>query len=233
MTEEMLQDNENNEELQDLAEEEEINLGELIDVVEAAEATAGVASTEEPQAAAEDIEALKQKHEQKVANLTNQIMELTKQLEEKDNQYKRLYADFDNYRKRTQREKQEEEERITLKLLRKILPIVDDFERAQLQIKPNNDGEAKIHNSYQSVYRNFTKSLKDLGVSRMQVVGQPFDPNLQEAIAQEETTEYAEGTVAVEVQPGYMLGEKVLRHALVKVAIPPAAKPVANEGTNG
>ncbi|PLS69589.1 MAG: nucleotide exchange factor GrpE [Cyanobacteria bacterium M5B4] len=224
---------ENNEELEELADDDEINIGELLEVVEAKEPVQDVVGTQEQQVPLEEVEALKQKHDQKVANLSNQILNLTQQLEEKENQYKRLYADFDNYRKRTLREKEEEEERITLKLIRRILPIVDDFERAQLQIKPRNEGESAIHNSYQSVYKQLTKTLKDLGVARMQVVGEAFDPNLQEAIAQEETTEFAEGYVAVEVRPGYLLGEKVLRHALVKVAIPPQEKPVGNEPING
>ncbi len=224
---------ENNEELEELADDDEINIGELLEVVEAKEPVQDVVGTQEQTVSLEEVEALKQKHDQKVANLSNQILDLTQQLEEKENQYKRLYADFDNYRKRTLREKEEEEERTTLKLIRRILPIVDDFERAQLQIKPRNEGESAIHNSYQSVYKQLTKALKDLGVARMQVVGEAFDPNLQEAIAQEETSEFAEGHVAVEVRPGYLLGEKVLRHALVKVAIPPQEKPVGNEPTNG
>jgi molecular chaperone GrpE len=225
---------ENNEELQELPDDDQINIGELLEVVQAPEAAQDVVGTEEvQQVPISEFEELKQKLEQKIANLSSQILSLSQQLEEKDNQYKRLYADFDNYRKRTLREKEEEEERTTLKILRKILPIVDDFERAQLQIKPQSEGETAIHNSYQSVYKQLTKSLKDLGVSRMQVVGEPFDPNFQEAIAQEETTKYAEGTVAVEVRPGYLLGDKVLRHALVKVAIPPAENPVANDSSNG
>lgn len=229
----MTEVSENNEELQELTEDEEINIGELLEVVQVPEPSQDVVGTEVQQVPIGEVEALKQKHDQKVANLSNQILGLTQQLEEKENQYKRLYADFDNYRKRTLREKEEEEERTTLKLLRKILPIVDDFERAQLQIKPRNEGESSIHNSYQSVYKQFIKNLKDLGVSRMQVVGEPFDPNLQEAIAQEETREFEEGKVAVEVRPGYLLGEKVLRHALVKVAIPPAENPVGNDPPNG
>ncbi len=224
---------ENNEELQELSDDDAIDIGELLEVVQVPEPSQDVVGTEVQQVPIEEVEALKQKHDQKVANLSNQILGLTQQLEEKENQYKRLYADFENYRKRTLREKEEEEERTTLKILRKILPIVDDFERAQLQIKPRNEGESAIHNSYQSVYKQFTKNLKDLGVARMQVVGEPFDPNLQEAIAQEETTEFAEGKVAVEVRPGYLLGEKVLRHALVKVAIPPTENPVDNAPSNG
>ncbi len=229
----MTEISENNEELQELSDDDAIDIGELLEVVQVPEPSQDVVGTEVQQVPIGEVEALKQKHDQKVANLSNQILGLTQQLEEKENQYKRLYADFDNYRKRTLREKEEEEERTTLKILRKILPIVDDFERAQLQIKPRNEGESAIHNSYQSVYKQFIKNLKDLGVARMQVVGEAFDPNLQEAIAQEETTEFEEGKVAVEVRPGYLLGEKVLRHALVKVAIPPAENSVSNAPPNG
>jgi molecular chaperone GrpE len=187
---------ENNEELQELPDDDQINIGELLEVVQAPEAAQDVVGTEEvQQVPISELEEVKQKLEQKIANLSSQILSLSQQLEEKDNQYKRLYADFDNYRKRTLREKEEEEERTTLKILRKILPIVDDFERAQLQIKPPAREKQPSITATNRSTRQLTKSLKDLGVSRMQVVGEPFDPNFQEAIAQEETTKYAEGTV--------------------------------------
>lgn len=232
----MTEESQYSEELEELTDEEDINVGDLLEVVRGEEPVQDIVGTTEPQTLPiEAVESLKQKHDQKVANLSNQILTLTQQLEEKDSQYKRLYADFENFRKRTLREKEEEEDRVSCKLLRKILPVIDDFDRAQLQIKPRNDGESTIHNSYQSVYKQFTKGLKDLGVARMQVLGEQFDPNFHEAIAQEETAEYEEGKVAMEVRPGYLLGEKVLRHALVKVATSTTVKSqeAITDATNG
>lgn len=156
---------------------------------------------------------------QKIETLMTEVIALKRQVEDRTGQYTRLYADFDNFRKRTQREKEEEEDRINAKVLKKFLPVIDDFERAQSQIKPKTDAENAIHTSYQSVYKQLVKSLKEAGVVRMRAVGQEFDPNYHEAIAQELTDEYDEGTVCEELRPGYLLGERVLRHALVKVAI--------------
>ncbi|MGQ9867128.1 MAG: nucleotide exchange factor GrpE [Pseudanabaenaceae cyanobacterium] len=173
------------------------------------------------EAAAREIESL----QQKIETLVAETVSLKSSLEERQGQYARLYADFENFRKRTQREKEEEEERITGKLLKKFLPVVDDFERAKLQIEPKTDGEASIHNSYQSVYRQIVKCLQEAGIHRMEVLGQPFDPNLHEAIAQEISETYAEGHIIEEFRPGYTIGEKVLRHALVKVAAPGSAPP--------
>jgi len=153
-----------------------------------------------------------------VSELVEQVLLLKQQAEEKDGQYKRLFADFDNFRKRTEREKEEEETKFGTKVLKKFLPVVDDFERAQSQIKPKTDGETTIHNSYQSVYKQLVKSLKESGVVRMRALNEVFDPNFHEAIAQEATNEYEEGTVMDELRPGYLLGERILRHALVRVA---------------
>jgi molecular chaperone GrpE len=157
-----------------------------------------------------------------VSELVSQVVTLKQQAEEKDSQYKRLFADFDNFRKRTEREKEEEETKIGAKILKKFLTVVDDFERAQSQIKPKTDGETTIHNSYQSVYKQLVKSLKEAGVTRMRALHEVFDPNFHEAIAQEPTSEYEEGTVMDELRPGYLLGERILRHALVRVASPMA-----------
>jgi molecular chaperone GrpE len=154
----------------------------------------------------------------KVEALITETVALRSQLDERQSQYARLYADFENFRKRTLREKEEEEEKNTGKILKKFLPVVDDFERAKLQIKPKTDAETTIHNSYQSVYKQLVKCLLEVGLVRMETVGQEFDPNYHEAIAQEPTTEFAEGAVMAELRPGFLIGEKVLRHALVKVA---------------
>ncbi|MDX1976278.1 MAG: nucleotide exchange factor GrpE [Pseudanabaenaceae cyanobacterium bins.68] len=161
-------------------------------------------------------------HLAKIEALISESVGLRAQLDDRQAQYARLYADFENFRKRTLREKEEEEEKNTSKILKKFLPVVDDFERAKLQIKPKTDAEANIHNSYQSVYKQLVKCLQEVGLVRMETVGQEFDPNLHEAIAQEPTSEFAEGAVMAELRSGFLLADKVLRHALVKVAAAPS-----------
>ena len=149
-------------------------------------------------------------------------LETTKfQLEEKESQYKRLGADFDNFRKRTEKEKEELDTQVKCSTIIELLPVIDNFERARSQIKPANDGEMTIHKSYQSVYKQMVDSLKKLGVSPMRPEGQEFDPNLHEAVMREATTEHPEGTVIEELVRGYILGDRVLRHAMVKVATAP------------
>ncbi len=155
----------------------------------------------------------------KINGLIAESTSLREQLDDRKQQYLRLYADFENFRKRTERDKEEQEGTITGKILKKILPVVDDFERAQLQISPKTDGEASIHKSYQSVYKQLLKCLKETGVVRMECVGQDFDPNFHEAIMQEPSSEYGEGIITEELRPGYLVSDdRVLRHSLVKVS---------------
>jgi molecular chaperone GrpE len=163
-----------------------------------------------------------------VAETLNREIDILKQQLEQQNQqtealkkrYYSLAADFDNFRKRTQKEKEELEIQAKCKVVTELLAAIDNFERARTQIKPSNDGEMKIHSSYQGVYKELVKSLKELGVSAMRPEGQPFDPNYHEAMMQEETNEYPEGTVIEQLVRGYSLGDRVLRHAMVKVATP-------------
>ncbi|WP_017315724.1 nucleotide exchange factor GrpE [Mastigocladopsis repens] len=152
--------------------------------------------------------------------LTQQIESLKAQLEERSTQYMRIVADFENYRKRNQKEKEDLEQQIKRNTITELLPVVDNFERARAQIKPQNDGEMTIHKSYQGVYKLLVDCLKRLGVAPMRPETQPFDPNLHEAVLREPTDEYPEGTVLEELVRGYYLGDRVLRHAMVKVAAP-------------
>jgi molecular chaperone GrpE len=150
-----------------------------------------------------------------------EIEGLKKQADELNNQYMRIAADFENFRRRTQREKEELETQIKCNTVKELLPVVDNFERARSQIKPQTDGEANIHKSYQGVYKDMVDRLKKVGVAPMRAEGKEFDPNLHEAVMREPTSEHPEGTVIEELMRGYMLEDKVLRHAMVKVAAPP------------
>jgi molecular chaperone GrpE len=153
--------------------------------------------------------------------LTAKLMEITNQRDAFQSQYLRIAADFDNFRKRNSKEKEETEVRAKQSTLVELLSVVDNFERARTQIKPQNDGEIGIHKSYQGVYKQLVESLKRIGVSPMRPEGQQFDPNLHEAVMRQPTDEHPEGTVIEELQRGYYLGDRILRHSLVKVAAPP------------
>jgi molecular chaperone GrpE len=151
---------------------------------------------------------------------TAQFESLKAQLDERSSQYMRIAADFENYRKRTLKEKEDLELQVKRNTITELLPIVDNFERARAQIKPQNDGEMAIHKSYQGVYKQLVDCLKRLGVSPMRPEGEQFDPNEHEAVMREPTDEYPEGTVLEELVRGYFIGDRVLRHAMVKVAAP-------------
>jgi len=162
-----------------------------------------------------------------------QIAALKAQVDERTNQYLRIVADFDNFRKRSQKEKEDLEQQIKGNTITELLPVVDNFERARSQLKPQTDGEMAIHKSYQSVYKQLVDCLKRLGVAPMRPEGKEFDPSLHEAVMRQPSDEYPEGTVLEELVRGYFLGDRVLRHAMVKVATAPepAATPEENSTT--
>jgi molecular chaperone GrpE len=154
-------------------------------------------------------------------SLKIQLAEISNQRDAFQSQYLRIAADFDNFRKRSSKEKEDTELRVKCATIMELLSVVDNFERARTQIKPQNDGEMGIHKSYQGVYKQLVESLKRVGVSPMRPEGQQFDPNLHEAVMRQPTEEHPEGTVIEELQRGYYLGDRILRHSLVKVAAPP------------
>lgn len=167
------------------------------------------------------------------AQLTAQIDGLKAQVDERTQQYMRIAADFDNFRKRTQKEKEDLEQQIKCSTIVELLPVVDNFERARSHIKPQTDAEMNIHKSYQSVYKQLVDCLKRIGVAPMRSEGKEFDPNLHEAVLREPTNAYAEGTVVEELVRGYVLGDRVLRHAMVKVAAAPEPGVTSEEDYQG
>ncbi|MGF1537435.1 MAG: nucleotide exchange factor GrpE [Elainellaceae cyanobacterium] len=153
-----------------------------------------------------------------VESLQQEVTRLQAQLDERMAQYMRIAADFENFRKRMQKERQDLEVQVKCSTISEMLPVVDNFERARSQIKPQTDGEMTIHKSYQGVYKQLVDALKKLGVSPMRAEGEQFDPNLHEAVMREPTREYEDGVVIEQLMRGYTLAERVLRHAMVKVA---------------
>ncbi|AFZ48485.1 GrpE protein [Cyanobacterium stanieri PCC 7202] len=171
--------------------------------------------------------------QEEIANLNQQLEYQKEQTKSIQGQFMRLTADFDNFRRRTAKEKEEQETLVKKRTIGELLAVVDNFERARTQIKPNSDGEMAIHKSYQGVYKTFVESLKKLGVSAMRPEGQPFDPNYQEAMLREPTNEYPEGTVIEQLVRGYLLNDEVLRYAMVKVAAPGEDEPKEATPDNG
>ena len=141
----------------------------------------------------------------------------------------RIAADFDNFRKRQTRDQDDLKIQLTCTTLSEILPVVDNFERARQQLNPENEEAQALHRSYQGLYKQLVEVLKQLGVAPMHVVDQAFDPSLHEAVMREPSDEKGEDIVIEELQRGYHLNGRVLRHALVKVSMGPGSKSVNEE----
>ena len=156
-----------------------------------------------------------------ISNNDARLEQLEKEHETLKSQYVRIAADFDNFRKRQSRDQDDLKIQLVSKALTAILPIVDNFERARQQLKPDSEEAQTLHRSYQGLYKQLVEVLKQQGVAPMRVVGQQFDPNLHEAVLREPSDEFAEDIITEELQRGYHLEGKVLRHALVKVSMGP------------
>ena len=159
--------------------------------------------------------------EQRVRELEAELDALKAEHETLRSQYMRIAADFDNFRKRQSRDHDDLKLQITCTTLSEILPVVDNFDRARQQLNPQSDEAQNLHRSYQGLYKQLVDVFKQLGVSPMRVEGEPFDPNLHEAVLREESHDHPEDVVIEELQRGYHLNGRVLRHALVKVSMGP------------
>ncbi|MCZ8511152.1 nucleotide exchange factor GrpE [Paenibacillus filicis] len=145
-------------------------------------------------------------------------LEKFKQLaEENATRTLRAQADFDNFRRRTLKEKEEFAKYASQKLIEQLLPVVDNFERALATSKETKDYDA-LAKGVEMIFRQLDGVLSNEGLQRMEAVGTPFNPEFHQAIMQVESEEHEEGIVVEEVQKGYMLKEKVLRPAMVKVS---------------
>ena len=160
------------------------------------------------------------------------LQQLEKEHETLNSQYMRIAADFDNFRKRQTRDQDDLKIQLTCSTLSEILPIVDNFERARQQLNPESEEAQSLHRSYQNLYKQLVEVLKQLGVAPMRVVDQTFDPTLHEAVMREPSDEKPEDIVIEELQRGYHLNGRVLRHALVKVSMGPGPKASNEEISN-
>lgn len=131
----------------------------------------------------------------------------------------RIAADFDNFRKRSRKEIEEVRRRTIEDTVREVLPIIDNLERATEATAEATDVEA-VAAGVQMVLRGFEEVANRLGLKRVKSLGQMFDPTLHDAMQQEGTNEHPPGTIVTEVVPGYELGDRLLRPAIVVVAVP-------------
>ena len=165
----------------------------------------------------------------RLQQLEQELQTLKAEHETLQSQYMRIAADFDNFRKRQSRDQDDLRQQLVCSTLSEILPVVDNFERARQQLNPEGEEAQALHRSYQGLYKQLVEVLKQQGVARMEVVGQEFDPTLHEAVLREESTEHPEDVVTEELQRGYHLNGRVLRHAMVKVSMGPG--PSGGEST--
>lgn len=155
------------------------------------------------------------------AELEAQLAERNKAHADLENQFKRLAADFENYRRRQNSEREELIKFAASRVLENFLPIVDNFERAIAAAKAENTDKAQVLAGIELIHRQIQDFLSKQGVAEMEAQGKAFDPQLHEAIHQQETTEAPDQTVLNVAQKGYLLNGKVLRHAMVQVASNP------------
>ncbi|ONK81910.1 uncharacterized protein A4U43_C01F34180 [Asparagus officinalis] len=154
-------------------------------------------------------------------SLGNKVAVISDELSAERDRVLRISADFDNFRKRTERDRLSLMEKVQGEVVESLLPVLDNFERAKTQIKVETQGEEKINNSYQSINKQFHEILTSLGVEAVETVGTQFDPLLHEAIMREDSAEYEEGIIVQEFRKGFKLGERLLRPSMVKVSAGP------------
>ncbi|PKA57610.1 hypothetical protein AXF42_Ash018585 [Apostasia shenzhenica] len=173
-----------------------------------------------------EIEAFLQSIEDEKNSVAEKVSALSVELLVERDRVLRISADFDNFRKRTERERLSLMDNVQGEVVESLFPVLDSFERAKGQIKVETEGEEKVNNSYQSIYKQFVEILTSLGVEAIETVGNVFDPMLHEAIMRGESTEFEEGIIIQEFRKGFKLGERLLRPSMVKVSAGPGpAKP--------
>lgn len=179
-----------------------------------------------------DIEVQLQAIEDEKNALSKLVATLTEEASRGKDKLLRLNADFDNFRKRAEKERLSLASNIQGDVIESLLPMVDNFERAKTQIKIQTEGEEKIDKSYQGIYKQFVEIMKGLHVNVVDTVGKPFDPMLHEAILREDSTSFEEGIIIEEFRRGFILGDKLLRPAMVKVSAGPGPAKAAEDSAN-
>lgn len=191
MEEEILE----NEEINDTAEEETVE--------EAEEAVAEEPETEKEKGSFFKKKEKKDRKDEKIEELTDRV--------------RRQMAEFDNFRKRTEKEKTQMFETGAKSIVEKILPVVDNFERGLAAVTEEEKGTPFVE-GMEKIYKQMMTVLEETGVKPIEAVGQEFDPNLHNAVMHVEDEEFGENIIAEEFQKGYTYRDSVVRHSMVKVA---------------
>lgn len=155
--------------------------------------------------------------DEKNDNNTDELSKLQEKYDTLNNQYLRLAADFDNYRKRQAQERESLLKYGAENALKKMIEVLDNFERGEKALENVEDCE-KCKESFNLVHKQVWDTLSKLGLEIIEAEGQTFDPNFHEAVMQTPTSEHPEHTIINELQKGYKMGDKVLRPSLVNVA---------------
>lgn len=148
--------------------------------------------------------------------LESKVAELEASLEKSEEKYLRLYAEFENYKKRTRAELDTERTYRSQSVLRDVIPTLDNIERA-LQQQGDDAAFKSLHKGVEMVHESLLSALKDHGLEEIEALDQPFDPNVHQAVMQEADADKDSGIVLEELQKGYKLKERVLRPSMVKV----------------
>lgn len=184
------------------------------------EENAQTKAEEEKQFVGEDIEQGVEEEEVEVidSDETSSTVqnELEQKLEETTNRMLRLQADYDNFRRRTQKEKESAAKYRSQSLAESLIPALDNFERG-MTIDAQSEETKSLLQGMEIVYRQLKEALANEGIEAVESVGQPFDPNFHQAVMQVETDDFESNVVVEEMQKGYMLKDRVIRVAMVKV----------------
>ena len=157
-----------------------------------------------------------------------EVKKLSADLEELRQSLLRHQADFANYRKRAEKENKEAFQRATARVIEGLIPVIDGFEHA---LAAHRESEYESYRKgFELIYKQLVDNLARLGVERVEPLGTPFDPHLHQAMDRAETTDHADGTILEVYQPGYVYHGRVLRPAMVRVAVHPNA--ASNKAVN-
>ncbi|WP_129344106.1 nucleotide exchange factor GrpE [Sorangium cellulosum] len=162
--------------------------------------------------------------EERATTLEDKLGEAQAEAARMREQLLRTAADFDNFRKRSRREVDEAQRRGRETILKDLLPVFDNLERAATHAESAPDAKS-VADGVRIVLKQFLDTLERMGIKRIPAVGKPFDPSVHEAIQQIESTEHPAGVVIAEVQPGYILGDYLIRASMVVVSKGPPAEP--------
>jgi len=158
-----------------------------------------------------------------VSSLSEQVQKLRVEKEDLMNTLVRRQADFENYRKRIEKERHTDRHRGVELLVERLLPVLDAFDRALVEHKGAADAD-EYRKGFELIRRQLWDALSKQGLKRIESVGKEFNPHLHHAIERVETPDHADGTILGELQPGYMFNDRVLRPAMVRVAAEPGSK---------